>query len=223
MPCGAEFPVGSFAQACCRATAAVLPANELHHAGAESQSRYDSPLRGPTWLIATSGGVSVYQCKSRKSGLSVQQANEAFFVYIPDRGVYVLPMIEAFHHRLKLQDIQFGDSAGKAAEKQIEELRGLIAAPILSHYDRLRAREKKGIVAIRNQVCCGCHMTVPIGTVTVMMREDGVYLCENCGRYLYLPAPVPAVEIVPAPAAMADAASKPAPKARRRKAVATPA
>jgi hypothetical protein len=129
-------------------------------------------------------------------------------------------MIEALQNLLKLQDLEFGGSIGKAAEKQIEELRGLVPAPILSHYDRLRARDKKGLVAVRNQVCGGCHMTVPIGTITVMMREDGVYLCENCGRYLYLPAPV---EAAPVEATEPEPARKPAAKPRRRKALATPA
>ena|SRR5580700_7210776 len=129
-------------------------------------------------------------------------------------------MIEALQNLLKLQDLEFGDSAGKTAEKQIHDLRGVIPAPILTHYDRLRARDKKGLVAVRNQVCGGCHMTVPIGTITVMMRQGGVYLCQNCGRYLYLPDPVAVAAVEPAEAEVV--AKRPA-KPRRRKALATTA
>ena len=59
--------------------------------------------------------------------------------------------------------------------------------PIIGHYDRLRVRGKKGVALVRNQVCTGCHMHVPIGQITVLMRGEDVQLCESCGRYLYLP------------------------------------
>ncbi len=90
---------------------------------------------------------------------------------------------------LKLQTLEFGGEVGKSVETQVAELRGLIPAPILGHYDRLRVRGKKGLAAVRNQVCTGCHMRVPIGQITILMRNEDVQLCESCGRYLYLPDP----------------------------------
>ena len=120
-------------------------------------------------------------------------------------------MIEAFQHLSRLQAVEFGEVTGKAIAKQAAELRTLIPLPILAHYDRLRVRGKKGLAAVRNQVCTGCHMSVPIGKITVIMRGDDIQLCENCGRYLYLPEPVEAatVEI--------EAATKPAEKPKRRR------
>jgi predicted nucleic acid-binding Zn-ribbon protein len=128
-------------------------------------------------------------------------------------------MIQAFRELVKLQDIEFGVVTDKAAEKQIAELRAAIPAPILAHYDRLRVRDKKGIVAIRNQVCTGCHMGLPIGKITVVMRGEDIQLCENCGRYLYMPEGAGAGAIQQA----AVAAPKPATKPRKKKAVATAA
>lgn len=124
-------------------------------------------------------------------------------------------MIVALQNLLKLQTLEFGDAVGKAAEKEIADLRNVIPAPILGHYDRLRVRGKKGLAAIRNQVCAGCHMSVPIGKITVIMRGEDIQLCENCGRYLYMPEPVEAGKTEQAPAA--PAAGKP----RKRKAAAT--
>lgn len=92
---------------------------------------------------------------------------------------------------LKLQSIEFGDVKG--SEKQIAELRAAIPEPILGHYDRLRARDKKGVAMVRNQVCAGCHMRLPIGVITVLMQDRDIQLCDSCGRYLYL-------ELVAAPA-----------------------
>jgi C4-type zinc ribbon domain len=125
-------------------------------------------------------------------------------------------MIQAFRDLVKLQDIEFGDVIDKAGEKQIAELRAVIPAPILGHYDRLRVRDKKGIVAIRNQVCTGCHMGLPIGKVTVVMRGEDIQLCENCSRYLYVPEGQETSATEQAPAATPQPASKP----RKKKAVA---
>jgi|SRR5208282_1337315 len=125
-------------------------------------------------------------------------------------------MILALENLLKLQTLEFGEVTGKNVEKQVAELREQIPAPILAHYDRLRVRGKKGLAAIRNQVCTGCHMSVPIGKITVIMRGADVQLCENCGRYLYLPEPAEAVAAAPTE----TVTSKPAAKPRKRKPVA---
>jgi predicted nucleic acid-binding Zn-ribbon protein len=98
---------------------------------------------------------------------------------------------------LRLQSIEFGDEKG--TEKQIAELRGVIPEPILGHYDRLRARDKKGVAVVRNQVCTGCHMRLPIGVITTLMQDRDIQLCDSCGRYLYLELQAPAAEpVVPA-------------------------
>jgi predicted nucleic acid-binding Zn-ribbon protein len=99
---------------------------------------------------------------------------------------------------LKLQAIEFGEEKGN--EKQIAELRTHIPEPVLGHYDRLRARAKKGVAIVRNQVCAGCHMRLPIGVITVLMQDRDIQLCDSCGRYLYLEpqAPAPAEPAAPA-------------------------
>lgn len=86
----------------------------------------------------------------------------------------------------KLQDLEFGDATGKNIEAKIEELRRLVPQPFLGHYDRLRVREKKGVALIRNNVCTGCHMLLPIGKVTIVMRDEDIQICDSCGRYLYI-------------------------------------
>jgi predicted nucleic acid-binding Zn-ribbon protein len=119
---------------------------------------------------------------------------------------------------LKLQALDFGETKVKNAEAQGAELRGTIPPPIMSHYDRLRARGKKGVALVRNQVCTGCHMHVPIGQITMLMRGEDVQLCENCGRYLYLPDPAEAefLNKVEATKPVAKAPAKP----RKRRALA---
>src|ERR1039458_5932586 len=89
---------------------------------------------------------------------------------------------------LKLQALDFGETTAKNVEAQTAELRGNIPQPIIGHYERLRVRGKKGVAVVRNQVCTGCHMHVPIGQINTLMRGEDVQLCESGGRSLSRPA-----------------------------------
>jgi len=119
-------------------------------------------------------------------------------------------MNSTIQNLLKLQSIEFGDVKG--GEKQIAELRATVPEPILGHYDRLRVRDKKGVAVVRNQVCTGCHMRLPIGVIMILMQDRDIQLCDSCGRYLFLEPQVaaPAEPVAPV---------KPA-KKRKAKAVA---
>src|SRR3974390_1293150 len=86
---------------------------------------------------------------------------------------------------LTLQTLEFGEVTGEESAARVAEPRAVITPTFLCHYDRLRARGKKGLASVRNQVCTGCHMRVPIGLLTALMRDEDVQLCDSCGRYLY--------------------------------------
>lgn len=90
----------------------------------------------------------------------------------------------------KLQSLEFTETTDSGVSSQIAELRTKIPAQVLGHYDRLRARGKKGVAIVRNQVCTACHMQVPLGAIMTLMRGGDIQLCECCGRYLYLPEPI---------------------------------
>ena len=122
-------------------------------------------------------------------------------------------MNDVLPNLLKLQTLEFGEVTGKNVDAQAAELRSKLPQPVLDHYDRLRVRGKKGVAIVRNQVCAGCHMRVPIGQITVLMRGEDIQLCEICGRYLYLPDP--AENEVPKPVE----APKPVAKPRKRRAL----
>jgi len=93
---------------------------------------------------------------------------------------------------LKLQSLEFDQTRFDGAseteiDKKIAGLRLQIPLPILNHYDRLGARGKKGVAAVRHQTCTGCHVQVTKAVVINLMRGEDIQVCENCGRYLYLP------------------------------------
>jgi hypothetical protein len=118
-------------------------------------------------------------------------------------------MNELLQNLIRLQSLEFEKNTGKTADPAIAELRGKIPSQILGHYDRLVAHGKKGLAAVRGQVCTGCHMSLPVGVIATLMRGDDIQLCDSCGRYLYLAEAAKAE--VPKPAA------KPAPARKPRK------
>ena len=114
---------------------------------------------------------------------------------------------------LTLQTLEFDSPEKKLDEAQVKELREKIPQQILAHYDRLRARGKRGIAIVRNSVCTGCHMLLPVGVVTKLMHDNDIQLCDTCGRYLYLPEPAETQPVANVPATKTPA------KPRKRKAL----
>jgi predicted nucleic acid-binding Zn-ribbon protein len=93
--------------------------------------------------------------------------------------------------------------------REILKLREPVPAPVLAHFDRLIARGKKGVAVARNGACGECHLRLPSGTMAALAYTNEIHLCDNCGRYLYLPEdeplgltnPSPPVEISAKPRA----------------------
>jgi hypothetical protein len=110
---------------------------------------------------------------------------------------------------IQLQTLESSGVKDNKVEASLAELRAKIPSQILAHYDRLVARGKKGMAAVRGQVCSGCHMQVPLGVVMTLKRGQDIQICESCGRYLYLP---PTVETI-----AAEPAASPKPERKKRK------
>jgi predicted nucleic acid-binding Zn-ribbon protein len=120
-------------------------------------------------------------------------------------------MKELLASLLKLQALEFGEVKDKNADVTIAKLRGNIPPQILYHYDRLAARGKKGVSLVRDQVCTGCHMRLPIAVINTLMRGSDIQLCDTCGRYLCL------AEQRPEPAAEQSQPARSARKTRKPK------
>ena len=111
-----------------------------------------------------------------------------------------------------LYRLQTLDSAGKKHDlAQAAGLRAGIPQGMLTNYDRARARGKKGITLLRNNVCTNCRMQVPVAVTACLLRGT-IQVCGNCGLYLCLPEP----EELPLPKSVANPAGL---KTRRKKSV----
>lgn len=87
---------------------------------------------------------------------------------------------------MALQQLEFGAPARVPALMEKENLRKKIPAAILGHFDRLVARGKKAVAAVRNGVCGGCHMRLTAGKLIALAAANDICICDNCGRYLHL-------------------------------------
>lgn len=77
-----------------------------------------------------------------------------------------------------------GDPAKKQAA--IEELRRTVPAPVLAHFLRLLACDRRGVAVVNHGVCSECHIRVPHATLHSLIDPTDLHLCENCGCYLTL-------------------------------------
>ena len=99
------------------------------------------------------------------------------------RRLLDLNRLEDELEQLKLQGEPSADTLAL-----IESLRANISVSVLMQHDRLRARGRKSLAAARHGVCSGCHMSLPVGTVNELKRQDRAATCDNCGRFVFLVA-----------------------------------
>ena len=52
-------------------------------------------------------------------------------------------------------------------------------------YERTRGRYGRAMVAVRERVCTGCFVTMPITARPRGASDDPPSLCQGCGRLLY--------------------------------------
>jgi len=108
-------------------------------------------------------------------------------------------MNDTLRNLFELQTLEFDETIQPDTEERIAGLRARIPDSILGHYDRLGYSGKKGVAILRNQVCTGCHLQVPLHVVMDMKHGDNICLCENCRRYLVLQEEVPHAASLPVP------------------------
>jgi len=73
----------------------------------------------------------------------------------------------------------------KELTSKAHALRVEITTDILTHYDRLKARGKKGVAPIVNGTCQACHLRLSSSAAARLRDKSQIHLCENCGCYIY--------------------------------------
>ncbi len=73
-------------------------------------------------------------------------------------------------------------------EALIESLRSNLPPSVLAQHDRHRARGRCSVAEVRNGVCSGCHMSLPVGAVSEVRRKSTLMRCDYCSRFIFLAA-----------------------------------
>lgn len=85
----------------------------------------------------------------------------------------------------------------------VQAERKKIPLSILAHHDRMRGRGRRSTVAVRHDVCSGCHISIAQGLRSRLRHKLDLNVCENCGSYMFLEeeivGAVPAVQPFPVP------------------------
>jgi predicted nucleic acid-binding Zn-ribbon protein len=72
------------------------------------------------------------------------------------------------------------------AEFAREEVLESISSELITIYNDIKKRKKGIAVAmIKNGICSGCRMSLPVATISEARKCDAIIICENCGRILY--------------------------------------
>lgn len=117
-----------------------------------------------------------------------------------------------------LQQLELqGESVSPEIAEEISKLRKAVPPQIMGHYDRLRARGKKGVAIVRNSVCTECHMKLASGINAELIRAEDILICDSCGRYLLAAKETAEVAVEAAPALEAPVAKKKAVRKRTKK------
>ena len=93
-------------------------------------------------------------------------------------------------YKEKVEQKESDDSNMQKEEDELKVKRDEIASGIkksvLSKYERVRkARHNLAIVRVFNEVCSGCNMKIPPQLYVEVKKNNDLYQCPNCQRYLY--------------------------------------
>ena len=93
------------------------------------------------------------------------------------------------------EQAKFTDVLAELESRAIEAQNGReaivekINADLLKRYDNVRHRRGNAVVAVKNGVCQGCHMSLAPQLAIQVQRAESIHSCRQCKRLLYAPEP----------------------------------
>lgn len=97
-------------------------------------------------------------------------------------------MRKIMEHLLALQNLHFNaPKLSPTVLAKVRQRRAEVPSPVLAHFERLTARGKRGVAIVRDGICTECHLRITTGKLASLSTNKDICLCDNCGRYLYLP------------------------------------
>jgi uncharacterized protein len=66
-----------------------------------------------------------------------------------------------------------------------EIIASVLEEKVVSHYERIKARNGTALADAESGDCKGCHITIRYQVLKKVRKAEQVTICENCGRILY--------------------------------------
>jgi predicted nucleic acid-binding Zn-ribbon protein len=70
-------------------------------------------------------------------------------------------------------------------DEKLVELEGRLETDVRNRYERLKGARDRMVVPVVGGICYGCFMAVPTAWASDIERNEGLDVCDNCGRFLY--------------------------------------
>lgn len=104
--------------------------------------------------------------------------------------------IENEHNRIiqKINDLEvkYKDELNKLKSEcenineQKKELIKNIDDDLFKRYETIKEKKSKPIALVKNDICSGCHMDIPLYIISKLKKNDEIINCDNCGRIILL-------------------------------------
>ncbi|WP_026893658.1 zinc ribbon domain-containing protein [Clostridiisalibacter paucivorans] len=70
-------------------------------------------------------------------------------------------------------------------EELILNIKNKLDDSLLKKYTDAKKRKGRVVVRVEGDKCTGCHMAIPLSTLSKIKHSNKVNYCDNCGRVLY--------------------------------------
>ncbi len=73
-------------------------------------------------------------------------------------------------------------------EAAIEKIKNRVPEHLAQRVEDYLQRDKLALVSGDNGICGGCHLRLPNGVVNSIAFNNSLFICENCGCFVYAQA-----------------------------------
>jgi len=70
-------------------------------------------------------------------------------------------------------------------EKAIEKIKNRVPEYLAQRVEDFLGRGNLALTPALNETCSGCHLMLPRGIANQLAVSEGLFVCENCGRFVY--------------------------------------
>lgn len=89
--------------------------------------------------------------------------------------------------QLNQEMLETAKSGKKAITQRMDNIRTLVDARVLKHYDRLMKGRPPALVPVEGDTCQGCFMKLPSQFAQQVRQDtDHMHTCPNCSRFIYM-------------------------------------